>query len=247
MSSYVDFSRFYDILTQDVDYKKRTDYLCKIFKKYGKMPTLLLDLACGTGGFSLQFAKKNMQVIGVDASENMLSVAQEKCADEGVNILFLCQKAENLDLYGTVDGAVCCLDSLNHITDYKALTKALSSVSLFLEKDSLFIFDVNTEYKHSTILGNNTFVREAENIFCVWQNTYNSKKHLTEIGIDFFEHTNDMYSRFTERFFERAYTGEELERALKSANLKVEAIFDELTFNSPKPESERLIYVTRRV
>lgn len=247
MSSYVDFSRFYDVLTQDVDYKKRTDYLCKIFKKYDKMPTLLLDLACGTGGFSLQFAKRNMQVIGVDASENMLSVAAEKGAAEGLNVLFLCQRAENLDLYGTVNGAVCCLDSINHITDYKALTKAIGRVALFLERDSLFIFDVNTEYKHSAVLGNNTFVRDTEDVFCVWQNTYNSKKRMTEINIDFFEHANGLYSRFSESFFERAYTGEELEKALENANLKVEAVFDELTFNPPKADSQRLIYVTRKV
>ena len=247
MSSYVDFSRFYDELTRDVDYKKRTDYLCEIFKKYGKMPTLLLDLACGTGGFSLQFAGKGMQVIGVDASENMLSVAAEKSAESGLNILFLCQKAECLDLYGTVDGAVCCLDSLNHITDYKNLTKAFSRAALFLEKDSLFIFDVNTEYKHSVVLGNNTFVRETEDVFCVWQNTYNAKKRLTEINLDFFLQNNGAYSRYSESFFERAYTDGELAKALQSANLKVEAVFDELTFNPPSQSSQRLIYVTRKV
>ena len=244
---YSEFAWVYDVLMQDADYEARSRYILSLFERFDKKPTLLLDLACGSGGFSNELSKEGISVIGVDISPEMLSVAREASSEQGLDVLYLCQDACELDLYGTVDGAICCLDSLNHITDYKALTKALSSVSLFLEKDSLFIFDVNTEYKHSTILGNNTFVREAENIFCVWQNTYNSKKHLTEIGIDFFEHTNDVYSRFTERFFERAYTGEELEKALKSANLKVEAIFDELTFNSPKPESERLIYVTRRV
>jgi ubiquinone/menaquinone biosynthesis C-methylase UbiE len=87
-----------------------------------------------------------------------LSVAREKSAEQGNDVLYLCQDAAKLDLYGTVDGAICCLDSLNHITDYDKFCEAVSRVSLFLEKDRLFIFDVNTVYKHKEVLGNNTFV-----------------------------------------------------------------------------------------
>ena len=170
---YNSFADFYDELMQDVDYKKRTSYLMMLFKKYDKAPTLLLDVACGTGGFSNEFAKQGIEVIGTDMSEEMLSVARENSAVLGQDVLYLCQKAEELDLYGTVDGAVCCLDSLNHITDYKTLCKAFSKVSMFLEKDRLFIFDVNTVYKHREILGDNVFVTDNGNLYCVWANLYN--------------------------------------------------------------------------
>ena len=103
----------------------------------------MLDLACGTGNFSNIFSKNGIEVIGVDASEDMLSLAREKSAQKGENILYLCQKAEELDLFGTVDGVVCCMDSLNHITDKKGFEAAIKKVSLFLEKDGLFIFDIN--------------------------------------------------------------------------------------------------------
>ena len=117
--SYENFAETYDILMNDVDYKSRTEYLLKLFKNHGKIPTLLLDLACGTGGFSNCFAKKGIEVIGVDMSEEMLAKAGENSAEMGTDVLFLCQKAEELDLYGTVDGAICCMDSLNHITNIK--------------------------------------------------------------------------------------------------------------------------------
>ena len=71
---YDAFSRYYDDLTGDVDYKKRTAYLMKLFKKYGKAPKLLLDVACGTGGFSNEFARLGVEVIGTDISEEMLKV-----------------------------------------------------------------------------------------------------------------------------------------------------------------------------
>ncbi|MBO5358935.1 MAG: class I SAM-dependent methyltransferase [Clostridia bacterium] len=244
---YSIFADFYDELMYDVDYKKRTAYLMRLFKKYGKAPTLLLDVACGTGGFSNEFAKLGVEVIGTDISEEMLGIARENSADMGQEVLYLCQAAEELDLYGTVDGAVCCLDSLNHITDYKTLCKAFQKISLFLEKDCLFIFDVNTEYKHREILGDNVFVMDREQVYCVWANEYNPKKNTVNIMLDFFVNEGDNYSRFSEEFYERAYTIDELTAALEKAGLEIVGIFDDMTENPLKDDSQRAIYVTKKV
>ena len=94
MDSYSQFAEVYDRLMNDVDYKGRTDYLLKLFEKHSKTPTLLLDLACGTGGFSNQMALKGIEVIGVDMSEDMLSKARENSAELETDVLFLCQKAQ---------------------------------------------------------------------------------------------------------------------------------------------------------
>ena len=246
--SYNDFSEVYDSLMCDVDYSARCEYLTKLFKKYGKMPTLMLDLACGTGGFSNAFAKKGVEVIGVDISEDMLSKARENSYSQGIDVLYLCQSAQELDLFGTVDGAICCMDSLNHITDYEALEKALKNVSLFLEKDCLFIFDLNTEYKHRHVLGNNTFVIEQEDVYCVWQNIFDEENLTTDISLDFFIETEDgLYERTCEDFSERAYTNDEIDTILKAAGLEKIAVFDDLTENPQKENSERIIYVTKKV
>lgn len=244
---YSIFADFYDELMYDVDYKKRTAYLMRLFKKYGNAPTLLLDVACGTGGFSNEFAKLGVEVIGTDISEEMLGIARENSADMGQEVLYLCQAAEELDLYGTVDGAVCCLDSLNHITDYKTLCKAFQKISLFLEKDCLFIFDVNTEYKHREILGDNVFVMDREQVYCVWANEYNPKKNTVNIMLDFFVKEGDNYSRFSEEFYERAYTIDELTAALEKAGLEIVGIFDDMTEKPLKDDSQRAIYVTKKV
>lgn len=244
---YNDFAYSYDALMTDVDYKKRTEYLCSLFGQFDRMPTLMLDLACGTGGFSNQFAQKGVSVIGVDISYDMLSVAREKSGQQGNDILYLCQDAAELDLYGTIDGAICCMDSLNHITDYNALCKAIQRVSLFLEKDRLFIFDVNTVYKHSEILGNNTFVIDTDQVYCVWQNEYNENDNTVNINLDFFTPEGDGYFRTGESFCERAYTEQEIANALQEAGLKTEAVFEELTHHRPKDTTQRVVYVTRKV
>lgn len=242
MSGYSEFANIYDRLMNDADYKKRSEYVLSLFERFGKKPTLLLDLACGTGTFSSLFAGKGIEVIGVDSSEEMLSVAKENN-----DILFLCQKAEELDLFGTVDGAVCLMDSVNHITDEENLKKAFGKVSLFLEKGCLFIFDVNTLYKHACVLGNNTFVFEEEGVFGVWQNSFDEETLTTDIMLDFFEEKNGLYERYSEDFCERAYTEEQLKKWLLECGLETLGIFGDLSLEKPKEDAERIFFVTRKI
>ncbi|MDO4607664.1 MAG: class I SAM-dependent methyltransferase [Clostridia bacterium] len=242
---YNNFAEFYDeLMAYNADYSAREKYLYSLFKKHDRTPTLLLDLACGTGEFSTRFAKRGVSVIGVDVSADMLSVAREKSAEQGQDILYLCQNATELDLYGTVDGAICCLDSLNHITDYADFCTAIQKVALFLEKDRLFVFDVNTPYKHKEILGDNVFLVDSD-VYCVWQNDFIGD-NTVEINLDFFVPDGEVYYRTGESFCERAYTAEEIEKACKAAGLKIEAVYDDLTENPPQESSQRLIYVTRK-
>jgi SAM-dependent methyltransferase len=248
MSNYNNFSPFYDLFTYDVDYKGRAEHILRLFEKFDRKPTLLLDFACGTGNFSVQFAKKGIDVIGVDRSEGMLCEAQEKNMGLERPVMYLCQSGEELDLYGTVDGAVSCLDSLNHITDPAVLGETLKKVSLFLEPDRLFIFDVNTVYKHREVLGNNTFKMHKKGTECVWSNRLLEDGLTTEITIDFIYKTGLFKKEaVTEQFLERAYTEGELADLLGAAGLEILAIYGENTFEVPNEKTERNIYVTRKL
>lgn len=246
MPHYDDFSVCYDSLMSDADYSARAKRVLDLFDSYDRRPTLLLDLACGTGAFSYELADKGIDVIGVDCSDGMLAAATQKLPQGATNPLFLNQCAEELELFGTVDGAICMMDSLNHITEYENFKKALGRVSLFLEKDRLFIFDVNTPYKHEQVLGNNTFVKEDESTFCVWQNEYEGNG-LTNIYLDLFVNTNDEnYQRYYEEFSERAYSADQIKAALTDAGLEVVATFDDMTQNPPTEKSERITYIVRK-
>ncbi len=243
--SYGCFSNVYDQLMSDCDYKARADYLLGLFSKFSHRPRLMLDLCCGTGSLSVELARDGCEVIAVDISEDMLDKAMGKARDSGVDMLCLCQNAAELDLYGTVDGAVCTLDSVNHIIDENDLRAAFARVSLFLEKGCLFIFDANTVYKHEQVLGNNVFVIEDDNIYCVWQNYYDAP--FTDISLDFFVREGRAYHRTGEQFSERAYSTEELDLFARDAGFETLAIYDDMTQNEPREDSERLIFVMRKL
>lgn len=240
MVLYERFADVYDILNQNAEYERRAGYVLGIFEKFDKIPSLMLDLACGTGSFTEQFLRRGIDVIGVDQSEDMLMRAREKCS-----ALFICQKASELELFGTVDGAVCMLDSVNHITDYDELLASFKRVHLFLEPGRLFVFDVNTAYKHQNILGDNAFNFDCPDFFAAWQNE--RTEYGTHIYIDIFRKKGGLYERFSEDFYERAYSGAEIEDLLKKSGFELLAVYDDLSLRPPAEKSERLYYVARRM
>ena len=244
MSGYRYFSQFYDNLTFNVDYKKRADYIQSVLSLYDHDWGLTLDLACGTGSLTLELKRRGVDVFGIDGSAEMLSVAMDKAYDTEMQVLFLCQQMEQLDLYGTIDTCVCTLDSLNHITDPEQLQKVFDRVALFMNPDGTFVFDVNTIYKHQHILANNTFVYDTDSVFCVWQNSL-KENNIVNIELDLFEREGEVYRRSSEHFSERAYEIDELTRMLTKAGFEELKVFHDMTTQPLRDDSDRAVFVAR--
>jgi len=244
LSGYVDFAGVYDRLTAEIDYKKRGEYFDACIQKHGGIKGILLDLGCGTGTMCEVMAALGYDVIGVDSSYEMLMKAMEKRSASGADITYLAQSMTELDMFGTLDVVISTLDSLNHLTDYAAFDKAIAGVALFLHPEGVFVFDVNTVYKHEAVLKNNTFVYDMDDIYCVWQNTL-KEGHLVQMDLDIFVQEEDAYYRTEDHFAERAYTHEEIIASLEKHGMKLEAVYHEDSFDPPREDSQRLIYVAK--
>lgn len=242
--SYNSFAACYDAFSDASEYKIRAEYLYEILKGNGVLNGILLDLACGTGTLSYLFEEKGYDVIASDISAEMLDIALKKKGDS--NILFLNQDMRELDLYGTVNACVCTLDSINHLESIDDVKQTFSRVSLFTEPDGIFIFDVNTEYKHKCILADNCFIFEDEDYFLAWQNEL-CEDNSEQIYLDIFINKNGVYHRESEDFKEYIYSDEELTYALKSAGFELLNIYDDLSFESPTETTQRKIFVSRKV
>lgn len=245
MSGYGDFSMFYDRLTADIHYAAAADYLLSLFQRHrGASPALVLDLACGSGSLTLELIRRGVDVIGVDASQDMLAAAREKTRAAGVEPLLLEQDMQELDLYGTVNGAVCMLDSLSHLPDTAAVSETLRRLHWFIEPGGLLIFDVNTPYKHKEILGDHAFVFEEDDFFCVWRNHYQARSHTVDMLLDFFvEGADGRYDRLTDRVRERAYTMSTWKRLLTEQGFQPLAVYGEGTTAPPKADCPRWVFV----
>ena len=169
-TSYTSLASVYDRLN-GVDYVKVADHIERQFEKFAaKKPESVLDLACGTGSLTVELAARGYDMTGVDISEEMLSEARFKCDANRFphKVLLVRQDMAELELYGTVDAIVCCLDSLNYLTDTGRVSRALSHIHNYLNPDGLFVFDMNTPYKYENVYGQSSLVLEEEGVLCAW-------------------------------------------------------------------------------
>lgn len=212
MSAYGALAEYYDALTEDVDYKTLADYYESRITRDGRKPEIVLDLACGTGRLTRMLAERGYQMIGVDASEEMLSKAGEWESE----ILYLHQSLEALDLYGTVDAAICSLDGLNYLPPAE-LDLALRRVFLFLNPGAVFAFDLNAAEKLKAQDGE-LFCDEREDLLCIWRASFDAEERACYYDFDLFTRTkDDLWERQSETHVEYAYTKVEIQAKLENA------------------------------
>ncbi len=245
MGSYNSFAEYYDELMEDARYPERCRYILDVCKRFDHAIGRTLDLACGTGSLTLLLAESGVDVFGVDAGTEMLSEAMQKSLACDRHILFVCQEMQRLELIEPVDTCVCTLDSLNHLTDSADVQQTFDRVARYLNTGGLFIFDVNTVYKHREVLSDNVFVVEGDRVFCVWQN-FPREDDIVDIALDFFAEEDGVYYRSSEDFSERAYSEEALREMLLRAGLKTLAVYGDLTFASPEADEQRIIFVCKK-
>lgn len=93
---------------------------------------------------------------------------------------------EDFELYGTVGAIVCCLDSLNYLTEEGALSRVFQLCNNYLEPGGLLMFDMNTEHKFRTVLANNIFTFDNEDIYYTWENDFSEEDKLCDFYLTFF-------------------------------------------------------------
>ena len=240
---YGDFASVYDNLTENVPYDEIAEYYAKILGSISEGRDLL-DMGCGTGNLTVRLAEMGYNIIGQDASEEMLTIAAAK-SDK---VQWICQNMEQTDIGGEVDGVISTLDSLNHLPDIEALEKCFIAAAQSLKQGGAFVFDVNTIYKHREILGDNTFVYDVEGAYCVWLNTFCPEDNGVDIDLDlFFEEDDGRYSRGGESFREVAYSEEAIKELLEKSGFEVVEVYDYLTFDKPFDKSEKLLFAAKKI
>lgn len=239
---YGDFAEAYDALTFNVPYDEIADYYTKILRSMtdGKR---LLDMGCGTGSLTVRMKEHGFDVIGQDASADMLTFAAEKSSD----VLWINQKMEDTALGKKVDAIISTLDSVNHLPNIKSVEQCFEKAAENLNDGGVFVFDVNTIFKHREVLGENTFVYDVDGVYCVWQNTFDPSDNGVDIDLDlFFEEENGSYSRGGESFREIAFSEDDFREMLEKAGFEVVSVWEYPTFDVPNEKSEKLLFAARK-
>ena len=240
MGAYEALAVSYDRLTNDVDYEATVDFYYEILEQEGLKPRTAVDLACGTGSVTAILARKGLQVIGVDMSEEMLTVASQKTADAW----FIRQSLQKLHLPRAVDLAVCALDSLDYITDPADCKEAIRRAYKYLNPGGIFIFDVNTPEKLRAMDGQ-VFLDEDDDVYCVWRGEFDEETNICSYGMDLFQRQGNLWKRSFEEHCEYAYSADQLVGYLKDAGFTHIRVYGDRRLEAPA-EGEQRIYIKAR-
>ena len=246
MDAYSDFSYVYDTFMDETPYEEWCEFLTETLQKNGIKEGLLLDLGCGTGTMTELLAQKGYDMIGIDMSDQMLSVAMEKREQSGYPILYLQQDMREFELYGTVKAVVCVCDSVNYLLEEEDILETFELVNNYLDPDGIFIFDFNTVYKYAEVIGDATIAENREDCSFIWENFYEPEDQINEYDLTIFvKEEDDRYRKFTETHYQRGYTLETMRALVEEAGMIFVDAMDAETHGPVHEQSERIHVIAR--
>ena len=245
---YADFADVYDLLMSDVDYDGWVDYLAALLKQHGiAHGDTILDAACGTGELTIRLKRAGYAMTGLDRSERMLEIAQQKARKAGLQIPMILQDMQSIRLHKPVSAITCACDGVNYLLTDEDLSAFFAASNKALSENGMLLFDISSAYKLEHVLGGHTFGEDTKACTYLWQNCFDPETRLLEMRLAFFRPDGaGAYRRFDERHVQRAHTVERLTDALQSAGFAIEGIWDAFTTSPPQPSSERIQFAARK-
>ncbi|MFL0505039.1 class I SAM-dependent DNA methyltransferase [Ureibacillus sp. 179-F W5.1 NHS] len=239
-NSYSRFASVYNQLMEDIPYDQYVHWI-QTFAPSDKYPKLL-DIACGTGTLSLLFHQAGYKVSGIDLSEEMLSVAQERFDSEGVDIPLFAMSMDELDGFSELDVVTIPIDSINYLVEQDACLETFKRIYTQLRDGGQLFFDVHSLYKMDFIFMESPFTYDDGEIMYLWYTEQGEFDHSVYHQMTFFvkDENSGLYERFDEEHFQRTYPWEMYVKWLKEVGFSEVSVTADWSQQSPSEESERI-------
>ncbi|ACJ33196.1 class I SAM-dependent DNA methyltransferase [Anoxybacillus flavithermus] len=245
--TYERFASWYDQLMSDAPYDAWCTLVERTVASYhnGKR---LLDLGCGTGELAIRLAEKGFDVTGVDLSEQMLTIAQMKAEERGVNLSFFQQDMREFGPFEPFDTIVIFCDSLNYLLQEEDVIATFMRVHEQLRPGGLFLFDVHSLFKMEHVfLHHRTFASNDDQVSYIWNCYEGPWPHSVEHELTFFVRLQEgMYERVDEMHVQRTYDVDQYVMWLKQAGFHVLHVWADFTEQQPTKESERIFFIAQK-
>ena len=247
MESYGEFAAVYDRLMDDFDYPAWAEYYMELISRSGVKVRRMCDCACGTGSMTIQFAKRGINVTGMDISRDMLEIAAVRARRAAQKIIFSAQDMTKLALPRPVDAIVCACDGVNYLTESGAVGEFFRAAHANIKPGGCLAFDISSRYKLEKVIGNGFFGEERDDVAYIWSNSLDEEKHIVDMDLTFFVRQEDgLYRRFEEKHRQRAHSADEIEAALEESGFCDIKIYGNMNYDAPGPEEQRLHFTAVR-
>lgn len=199
-----------------------------------------LEMACGTGNLTIELFKRGIKIHGLDLDRQMLTMANNKATEQGLDITFYLQNMLNADLEG-YSNVICPCDGINSLLSDSQLNRFFENISTQLK--GKFIFDFSTKSKLKKMTAQTSY-EDYEDITYFWKTRYIETRDIASLELAFFEKNKlGYYNRDDVYIRQRGLTIEYIEGLLSKHEFLIEGIYDDYTFQKPTNESQRVVFV----
>ena len=133
------YAVYYDVVfRRDVD--PEVDFLIELARRQiGRAPRRVLDLGCGPGYHARTFARRGLTAVGLDWCEEMIRLAGEEAAKEGLLVDWQVGDMRAFALPEPVDLGFCLFDSIDGLLSIDDFVAHFRAVAANLVPDGLYV------------------------------------------------------------------------------------------------------------
>lgn len=245
--AYRAFACIYDEAMDNIPYERWGEDIHEYLVSQGISQGNVCELGCGTGNMTEIMAGYGYQMTGMDIAPDMLQKAMEKRSEKGLDICYVMQDMQELELPEPMDAILSVCDSMNYILEEDGLLKVFQGVAKYLKPDGIFLFDMKTEYCYREIMGAQTMVEHTENATYLWENYYYEEEHINEYALTIFQREPDseLYRKTEEYHEQRAYEVRTIVERMEQAGLTDIQVYGNRLGVEQKEKQERMYFVAK--
>lgn len=137
--SLYDDAWYYDLILGKYAAGPVLEFYLRQIARFGQP---VLELACGTGRFTVPLAQAGLNIIGLDISGHMLDMAERKAAERGIDVRFVQGDIRDFDLNQQFRFIFIPTQSLSHLHDREEIEKCFSCVKKHLADGGRFLIEL---------------------------------------------------------------------------------------------------------
>jgi predicted TPR repeat methyltransferase len=138
MANFQQYSKYYDLLYRDKNYKEETDYITQALKELNPSVQTILELGSGSGSHAHFLSQNGFSITGIERSENMV---QESLQKKIPNFEPIQADITDFKLNQEFDAVISIFHVISYLTHNDSLINCLQLVHEHLKPQGIFLFD----------------------------------------------------------------------------------------------------------